>query len=179
MKASSILATALLFIICTTSNAQFRGQLTLGYATATGDLGEGANGGIGFGGSFRYALSDQLDAGIEYNQNILAAEGEGIFGVTGYTAKGFYRITNSKVYPYIGLGFGLYTAENPEVTTTSGGMSTTTGGETKTSFGFSPDLGLNFGGFGIGVKYTSAGELPTSTTKVTFLRYYIGYTLSI
>lgn len=173
-----LFVTAILLSACTMVMAQFNGQITLGYASATGDLGDGANGGIGYGANLRYAFSDRFDAGLEYDANVLASELNGLFSVAGITAKAHYKLTDSKVYPYVALALGIYTTETPEITATIGSTTTTISGDKSSGFGFSPEFGLNFGKFGIGAKYTSAGELPNSTTKATYLKFFMGYTFS-
>jgi len=175
---TNLFTTVILLMISVVSMAQFRGQITLGYASATGDLGDGANGGLGYAANLRYAFSDRFDAGLEYDANVLASIAEGLFSITGITAKAHFKLTNSKVHPYVALAIGVYSSETPEITITSGGTTTTSGGDTSSGFGFSPELGLNFGSFGIGAKYTSAGDLPNSSTKATYLKYFIGYSFS-
>lgn len=176
---TKLFITAIFMTICMASMAQFRVQLAVGYSSATGDLGDGANGGIGGATNVRYAISDRFDVGLEYSGNVLAsvdveAFDIGLYGIRGITAKTHFKITDTKVHPYAALALGIYTVETPEIK--SGGV-VISESEKSSNFGFSPEIGLNFGGFGIGVKYTNAGEVPDSDNiKATYLNYFIGYT---
>ncbi len=189
MKKTLIAFGAMMVIGATALMAQpkFRVHGDIGFAQATGDFGgDDANLGFGIAVNARYAFSNKLDVGLEYEASFIVTAtlddaDIDATGITGYQAKGYYHFLGGKFSPYVGLGVGFFSIETPEITADdgNGNQQVVVPGRSTTNFGFSPDFGLKIGKFVLGAKYTDAGEVPGGTINATYLRYYAGLTFTI
>lgn len=176
-----ILLSTILVMIATASMAQVRLGFGLGYAIPNEDLKEATDYAIGYAINARFAITDKIEVGLEYDGNVLAAVSNpnvddiGVFTVSGLLGKFQYNFLDRKVTPYVAVGLGYYTSKTPEIS--AGGI--TIQEELKnTSFGFAPEVGVNLGGFGIGAKYIMAGDMAgIEGVKADMLKIFIAYNI--
>jgi hypothetical protein len=157
------------FLVCSTvANAQspisFAGQV--GYASPQGKYFKPENGNklskfglaVDLDALYHFAQMDnKLGVGLAYNSSILfGADLEGfsnigLFGVSLYGAKGYYRFSNSKVSPYAALSVGLSHFQTPEMSMNG---EVVTKSENAYGFGIRPEVGIEFGTFILSAGYT-------------------------
>ncbi len=156
------------FFVQTVSAQRITSSVMIGWASGQGDAFNDQDGErmVGFGlmgdADLMYHFTPKVSAGVTMNGNILFGISKsnieiGIWGLDLYGLKGEYRLFESTVSPYAGLGLGLSRFGVPEmtITTTVDGKETeTTYPEEKgTSLGLRPELGVYFGGFKISAAY--------------------------
>lgn len=154
----------------------FKLGLGLGY-TMPGDGG----GGILFDFEPAYRINDDIAVGLRIESAIMAkvkpdgSEADASGNVS-YTVNGQYYLTDTKVRPYVGLGFGIFSLAS--ISAEAGSAEIGGGSE----FGFYPRLGLDIGHFNINLDYnlisaTEAAAIDMTTfepTTVDIKNSYIG-----
>ncbi|MEP5612502.1 MAG: hypothetical protein ABJP45_09650 [Cyclobacteriaceae bacterium] len=142
------------------SMAQFHIELGPNFNSPQGDFADAYDLGIGFYIEPKYAINENIDLGLYLGANVFA--GGDVAGtntsldaqtLNPYLATGTYRFSTNKVTPYAGLGLGLYVAKAVDITTTSGGVTTTIEGESNSEFGFAPRAGVYVGRLNLGLAY--------------------------
>ncbi|MBS1541933.1 MAG: hypothetical protein JSS73_14875 [Bacteroidetes bacterium] len=110
-----------------------------------------------------YRTSDNFFVGFRY---------EGAYNksmsVLSYSFNGQYYFSSntSRVRSFVGLGAGLYIADYNSIGSFNTNLETALG---KTSFGFYPRVGFDFGHFSLSVDWNISSE-----SKVTFIEYLVG-----
>ncbi len=187
--------TSLVIVLCATFtlSAQFDfdkvyGGASIGYANPTGDFEEFAKGGFTYTIVAGYKLTDRLAVGIEYGSAITASIdttlasgvlGLETYGLANYFLRGSYKILDGGFAPYVGVGVGLSTVEEPDVTSGT----TTIEGQSRAGFGADLELGVNLNGFNLSYSYVIGGKTPedpvfstrSGDTGVSYHRFQVGY----
>jgi hypothetical protein len=161
-----LLVFALVAFSATVSFAQFRAGFMLDYGMPTGSgngtdkigLSDYAQGGFGGRAIARYAVTPQIDAGLEAGLGLFAGASEesaGLALMTNATVTGDYYFTLNKFAPYAGIGLGLYSSGSFSASgsETSGSVS----GVSASTFGFTPRVGFKFGAFNFDISYVITG----------------------
>ena len=80
-----------------------------GYLLPLGTFGDAVNGGVGYGLSGKYFLTDNITAGINANYFALSLKAASSFFITStqFHASGDYFLMNDEFRPYAGIDFGL------------------------------------------------------------------------
>jgi outer membrane protein W len=129
----------------------FKVDVMLGYANPSSST-DAVKGGLTFSIEPKYNLTDNIAVGLQLGSTILTSSNSaiGISALGNYSLTGEYYLTDNKVRPFAGLGAGLYTFGDIEIT--SGGQTTKIpGGDSQ--FGFAPRAGLQIGHFRIAAEY--------------------------
>ncbi|MEI6683713.1 MAG: outer membrane beta-barrel protein [Bacteroidota bacterium] len=124
--------------------AQFNSGVNVGLVIPTGDMSDVLK--LGFGGHINasYVIADHLPIGLNVGYEHFPGPSETVHGITvtssativPVTAFLQYRITDSKVQPFLGSDFGMY-LETAKAT--ASGISAST---SQTHFGIAPTLGV-------------------------------------
>lgn len=125
----------------------------------------------GFGINFyingMYNINENLSAGIEYNGNAVVIAGVDPNGlqldfkassINGILAKGRYSFGSGGAKPYAGLMFGMYKITPGSVTISGTTSSLLLAFESKTTFGFAPEVGIMLGSFQLSTSYHLPGK---------------------
>ncbi len=162
--------TILLFVFafaCMTSFGQVRVGLGLLGGSPSGDFGDFYDFGAGGYIEPKYSVTDNLEVGGHLafmgfaggsfsgggtSVSVSAAKVVPILAIAQY-----YFGTGVKVYGGLGIGPYIVDFGNVSASTSSGGGSVDAGSDTK--FGFSPKVGINLGGFDLGVAYHIVSDL--------------------
>lgn len=157
----------------------FKLGLGLGYAKP-GDGG----GGILFDFEPAYRINDAIAVGLRIESAVMAkvspdgSEAKASGNVS-YTLNGQYYLGNSKVRPYVGLGFGIFSLASV-ASETAGSSEIAAGSE----FGFYPRIGLDIGHFNINLDYNiisateaAAFDANANPTTVDIKNSYLGIRL--
>lgn len=187
--------TSLVIVLCATFtlSAQFDfdkvyGGANIGYASPTGDFNEFAKGGLTYTFVAGYKLTDRLAVGIEYGSAVTASIDttleSGIFGLetyglSNYFLRGSYKLLDKGFAPYVAVGVGLATVEEPDVTSGN----TTVEGQSRAGFGADVELGINIKGVNLSYSYVIGGKTPedpvfstrSGDTGVSYHRFQVGY----
>lgn len=85
------------------------GGVNLGYMLPIGKFGDAVDGGLGYGLSGKYFVTDNISAGINANYFALALKGNSSYSVTStqFHVSGDYFFMTDEVRPYAGIDFGL------------------------------------------------------------------------
>ncbi|MES2381381.1 MAG: outer membrane beta-barrel protein [Bacteroidota bacterium] len=85
------------------------GGVNLGYLLPMGKFGDAVDGGLGYGISGKYFLTDNLSAGINANYFSLALKSASSYSVssTQFHLSGDYFFMTDEVRPYAGIDFGM------------------------------------------------------------------------
>lgn len=152
------------------SQAQFHVELGPSFQSPSGDFAETYDLGVGFSIEPRVVLSDKLAVGLyvgalafaggDLSGNSSDVDAAGIVPVLGTAT---YKLLDSKVTPYVGVGTGLYSVQAAFVDD-FGNVGTT---ETTSEFGFTGRAGVFLGRLNLGASYHSAGDL-------SFLQFGLG-----
>lgn len=170
----SILLFALVFVSMA-SFAQVRVGFGLLGASPGGDFGDFYDFGVGGYLEPKYSVTEDLSVGVHLAW--MAFAGGNISGsgtgssvslsaakVVPVLAIGQYYFAAGKLYA--GLGLGPYIVDFGSIDGSSSGGSSSSSSDTK--FGFSPKVGINLGGFDLGVAYHIVSDL-------NFLGFNLGF----
>ena len=179
-----LIAIAFIFVGATAANAQdykpFKLGLGLGYTQPTD-----GGGGVLFDIEPAYRINDDIAVGLRIESAAMAkvaGNSEAKVSASGsYTVNGQYYLGDSKVRPYAGLGFGIYSIASADVSFTQGSEGMSIGGGSK--FGFYPRVGLDIGHFNINIDYNIVSTIKetytfdgsTEPTEVEMKNSYIGF----
>ena len=125
----------------------------------------------GFGVNFyingMYNINENLSAGLEYNGNAVVIAGVDPSGLTldfkassinGILAKGRYAFGSGGARPFAGLMLGIYKITPGSVTISGSTSSVLLAFESKTTFGFAPEVGIELGSFQLATSYHLPGK---------------------
>lgn len=162
----SILLIAFVFV-CLTSFGQVRVGLGLLGGAPSGDFGDLADFGIGGYIEPKYSLTDNLEVGVHLAWMVFAGADLDVGGTSASVsatkiipilAVAQYYFPVPGVKPYVGIGIGPYNVDFGNFSASgTGGATGDSGSETK--IGFAPKVGINLGGFDIGVAYHIVSDL--------------------
>ena len=187
-----LLAVALLCVSGTVSAQTISVSGQLGWAIPQGSAfnpvaGEKvAKGGLAYSVDALYFLpqfDNKLGVGVAYQGDLLfgvSSESIGAYSLNLYGVKGYYRFFNKKVTPYVALSMGLSQYGTPDITFGDG---TVVKGVKASSFGVSPEIGVELGGFIISanyivpMKYNFEGVKPSAGSLAISIgyRHYISF----
>lgn len=170
MKKSVIILFVLVLIASVSSYGQFRVGLGLMVGLPAGDFGDAVDLGIGGYLEPKYALNEKLDVGLFLGTSIFG--GTSVSGssfsatkITSVLATGDFKVSASKVTPYVGAGLGLYFQDFGSIGV-SGQPDIDIGSETK--FGFAPRAGVMLGRLNLGLTYNIVSDTNHMAINVGF-----------
>lgn len=152
------------------STAQIRVGLGLTFGSPSGDFADVVDLGVGGYIEPKYAVNEKIDVGLHLAAMIFGGSGGGGTSFTATNiepilATGDFKISNSKVTPYVGAGLGVYLVDFGSVEI-SGFPSVDGGSETK--FGFAPRAGVMLGRLNLGLSYNIVSD-------VNYLAFGLGF----
>ncbi len=169
--------TILLFVfalVCMTAFGQIRVGLGLLGGAPGGNFGDLYDFGVGGYIEPKYSATKSLEVGVHLAW--MAFAGGDVSGTSASISAakvvpilvvGQYYLTNIGPKVYAGFGVGPYRVDFGSLDAgTSGGSIEDIGSETK--FGFAPKVGVNFGGFDLGIAYHIVNDL-------NFLGFNLGF----
>jgi len=125
----------------------------------------------GFGVNFyingMYNINENFSAGLEYNGNAVVIAGVDPAGlsldfkasnINGILAKGRYAFGSGNGRPYAGLMFGVYKITPGSVSVSGSGSPLSLAFDSKTSFGFAPEVGVMLKSFQLSTSYHFPGK---------------------
>ncbi|MBL3658005.1 outer membrane beta-barrel protein [Fulvivirga sediminis] len=131
----------------------FKLGLGLGYAHPSD-----GGGGVLFDFEPAYRINDAIAVGLRIESAWMARglddSGADVSANGSYSLNGQYYLSDSKVRPYVGLGFGLFSSAS--VSVSNNGSAGADASENK--FGFYPRLGIDIGHFNINFDYNIIGK---------------------
>ena len=157
----------------------------------------------GFGFNFylngMYNINANLSAGIEYNGNAVVIAGVDPNGfnldfkassINGILAKGRYAFGSGSGRPYVGAMLGVYRITPGSVSISGSGTPLQLAFESKTSFGFAPEVGVMLRSFQLSTSYHLPGkykaEIPDGSggtraveTTYTVWQFNIGWNIGL
>ncbi len=146
-------------------------RVDLAFVAAYGP-GDASTYGAGLSVEPKYAILDQLSAGLRIEAlgmgtNGVTVSGQnvsvGARGVVAFLAKADYYLTTTSVRPFLAFGAGLYLvgSSSAQASATTAAVST----ESFTGFGVCPQVGLNLGAFRLAAAYNviTGGDSTTAT----------------
>ena len=143
-----------------------------------------ASGGIAIEGEALYILGDfdeKLGIGIGANtsfifgQNSSAGLDVGVYGLSVYGVKGYYKFFDSKVSPYGSLTLGLSRFSTPTITS---GSTVIVEGQTNNGLGIRPEIGIELGSFIMSAAYVVPMKYKLLDKSAGILQISIGYRYS-
>lgn len=137
----------------------FKLGLGLGFAKPKG------GGGILFDFEPAYRINDDIAVGLRIESAIMArvspnGQEASASANASYTLNGQYYLTDSKVRPYVGAGFGMFSLASVAVDDTNGEVGA------GTEFGFYPRLGVDIGHFNINFDYNIISATKTESVDL-------------
>ena len=134
---------------------KFKVDVSVGYAVPQQSQGAGRNAGALFAIEPKYAVLDQLSAGIRVEGAAMVnVDMEGQTGKAqinaSYLATGDYYFTNTKLRPFLGAGAGIFSYANVN---SEDSISSVNDIPLGSKFGFMTRGGFEFGHLRVGVEY--------------------------
>jgi len=165
---------------------------TLMYAKPLGDFSEYAKGGIGYTGMVGYKINEQLTAGIEVSSAATLSLGGpslvDLYGLQSAVAKGWYKFGEKSLQPFVGLGVGVASFEEPDLIITTTDVDgevneTTIEGTKRFGLGANAEVGIALKGFLLSYSFAVGGKSSKEPTYnqavadlgITYHRFNIGY----
>jgi outer membrane protein W len=152
----------------------FKVDLAFGYAVPGG---KGAKGGMLFAIEPKYAITDNITAGLRMEGAIMAqaqvdeSTGElksgSVKANASYAATGDYYFTTNTFRPFAGLVAGLYSVAAADMDSETGDVAT------GKKFGFAPRAGFEVGHFRAAVEYNFVGK--TASINNNYLGIKLGF----
>lgn len=152
----------------------FKVDLAFGYAVPGG---KGAKGGVLFAIEPKYAINDNITAGLRMEGAVMAqaqmdqSTGEvksGSVKANGsYLATGDYYFTTNTFRPFAGAGAGLYSVASADLNDENGEI------KSGKKFGFMPRAGFEAGHFRMAVEYNVVGK--SGTINNNYLGIKLGF----
>ncbi len=135
-------------------------------------------GGVGFYAHPSYFLADKINVGIKAEIAFMGSADSDTAGlnvsisaIKSYLATCNYYFTVSKVRPYVGLGFGMYSLGTASISDDTGNSLDVEYGD---KFGLAPKIGLDLGHFTMNASYNMIFGLDESLSKKDYLTVGIG-----
>lgn len=171
----------LLFVACALlGNAQstvfkpFKVDLALGYAMPSG---KGAKGGVLFAIEPKYAITDNITAGLRMEGAVMAQaqldqttgdlKSGSVKANASYLATGDYYFTTNTFRPFAGIGAGLYSVASADLNDENGDV------KSGKKFGFMPRAGFEVGHFRTAIEYNFVGK--TAGINNNYLGIKLGF----
>jgi len=152
----------------------FKVDLALGYAVPSG---EGTKGGILFAIEPKYAITDNITAGLRMEGAVMAqmemdeSTGEMKSGTvqanSSYALMGDYYFNTNTFRPFAGIGAGLYGVASADIDSETGEIAASR------KFGFTPRAGFETGHFRTAIEYNFVGK--TGSINNNYLGIKIGF----
>jgi outer membrane protein W len=137
----------------------FKVDLGVGYAVPGG---KGAKGGVLFAIEPKFAITDNITAGLRLEAAVMAqaqldqTSGElksgSVKANASYVAMGDYYFTTTTFRPFAGIGAGLYSVASADIENETGDVAT------GKKFGFVPRAGFEVGHFRTAIEYNFVGK---------------------
>lgn len=184
-----VLSVLSMMLIASMASAQDYKPFKLGLGLGFAKPGDGG-GGVLFDLEPAYRINDDIAVGLRIESAVMAKispdGSEASASANGsYTMNGQYYLTTSKVRPYVGAGFGIFTL----AAVSAGDTNAEIGGGSE--FGFYPRLGIDIGHFNINFDYniisstesvaidgtsgqTGSGEIKNSYMGIRIGGYFFG-----
>jgi hypothetical protein len=192
MKIRNTAVCALIFLLVilisgslSAQSLKFGGQV--GYGMPQGDLfkatdGEDmAKGGFSLDFDALYFLeqfNDKLGLGINYNTSLLFGNSSsndwniGVYGLSLYGVRVYYKFFDCKVTPYASLSTGLTRLSTPEISDSNNNVLVES--EKSFSFGLRPEIGLDLGGFVLSAAYIVPMKYGSFESKAGVFQISLG-----
>ncbi|WPP48775.1 outer membrane beta-barrel protein [Catalinimonas niigatensis] len=179
-----LLSALSMMLVVSFASAQDYKPFKLGLGLGFAKPGNGG-GGVLFDFEPAYRINDDIAVGLRIESAIMAkvspdgSEASASANAS-YTLNGQYYLTSSKVRPYVGAGFGIFSLAAVSVNDTNGEIA---GGS---EFGFYPRLGVDIGHFNINLDYniisstetmaidTNTGQTVSGEIKNSYLGIRLG-----
>lgn len=159
----------LVFAMCLIAQSvfsQFHVEVGATGSLPQGDFGKAYTPGLGGYVEPKYALSDQVDLGLNVQMNGFGAKKNNSLPnatLLSVLPAAYYRFGGENVIPVVGLGLGMYRFSSDEASGLDSGLNST-------EFGFAPKVGAHIGRISVGAAYHIVSD-------ANFLQFHVGVRL--
>ncbi len=152
----SILVASLVATAQSTNYKAFKVNIGLGYAIPTTKVSGGTSGGAAFSIEPQYRINNAINVGLRLEGAAIGSVNTGsgnadVSVLSSYTASGEYYFKPSGFRPFAGVGAGIYSMANANISASS--TSTPTINNAGSKFGFYPRVGFETGHFRVTGEY--------------------------